>query len=308
MSNHQPGTTGQAKTVGIIGVGLMGLGIATNLQKKGWRVDFLDHPENQPTTDLLANGARAYPTGQELAANRGVIIVCVTGSPQVEDVLLRDDGVLAGLRPGTTIIDCSTAIPESTRRLAAATIHLGGHFLDAPMTRTPKEAAEGRLNLVVGGNRQCFDLHTDLFSAFAEHVTYVGPVGSGHTLKLLHNFVSLGFSVVLAEVAAAATAAGIASDVLVDVLAKGGGAGVVLDRLSPFILRRDDSNFRFSLSNAAKDTAYCLAMFEELGAEKQVLGAVTSLLSGAARAGENQASVPQLIDFLMDVSRAQKNS
>lgn len=142
------------KKIGMIGIGMMGHGIATNLRKHGHDLTVLVHPGNQPLDALIAAGVRTCPSARELASQSDVVILCVTGSPQVEAVLIGEDGVLQGMKPGTVIIDCSTAIPTSTQKLADRVIAQGGQFLDAPMTRTPKEAAEGRLNLLVGGGRQ----------------------------------------------------------------------------------------------------------------------------------------------------------
>ncbi|MGN6661610.1 MAG: NAD(P)-binding domain-containing protein, partial [Achromobacter mucicolens] len=100
--------------VGMVGIGLMGHGIASNLVKHGHALTVLEHPGNQPLDSLKAAGAVSVASGAELAAQSDVIILCVTGSPQVEAVLLSPGGVLEGLRPGTVIIDCSTAIPSST--------------------------------------------------------------------------------------------------------------------------------------------------------------------------------------------------
>ena len=154
--------------VGMIGVGLMGHGIALNVLRGGYKLALLDHPGNQPVEDLQDLGATKVPTASALAANSNVLILCVTGTPQVEDVLFRDDGVLAGLRPGTIVIDCSTAIPSSTLRIAKAVEEAGGLFLDAPMTRTPKEAAEGRLNLIVGGDKDLYERCLPLLRSYAE--------------------------------------------------------------------------------------------------------------------------------------------
>jgi len=140
--------------VGLIGVGLMGHGIAKNIVTKGWELSFLDQVGNQSTTDLLELGAKPYDKAVDLAAASDVLVLCVTGSPQVEDVLTGSGAVLDGLRPGSIVIDCSTAIPSSTRALAAKVGDKGSDFVDAAMTRTPKEAEEGRLNLLVGGKEE----------------------------------------------------------------------------------------------------------------------------------------------------------
>lgn len=290
--------TQSKQRVGMIGIGLMGHGIATNVQRAGWPLAFLEHPGNQPVAALLENGAQAFATGAELARYADVIILCVTGSPQVEEVLLREDGVLQGLRPGSVIIDCSTAIPSSTLRIAEAVAEAGGRFLDAPMTRTPKEAAEGRLNLLVGGDAELFAAQRPLLESFAENITHAGPVGAGHQLKLLHNFVSVGFSTVLAEAAACAERGGIDPQVFVDVLAKGGGAGTVLERLRPYIQERDTSGFRFSIANAHKDLGYYLAMAGDLGAAKVAAAGIDEVLGQAEAAGHAQATLPELIGLL----------
>ncbi len=286
--------------IGVIGVGLMGHGIASNIQRHGYPLNFLTHPGNQPTDGLAAKGAVAYGTGAEVAAASDIVLLCVTGTPQVEDALFRADGVLAGLRPGTIVIDCSTAIPTSTRAVAERVAAAGGRFLDAAMTRTPKEAAEGRLNLLVGAPDDLMQEVLPLLQCFAENITHAGPVSAGHQLKLLHNFVSLGFSAVLAEAAAAAQRAGVPAELFVDVLAKGGGGGVVLERMKPFLLSGDTSSFTFTLSNAAKDLGYYDTMAADLGAVHGVAHAAQALYAGAVEKGHQAMPIPELVRVLAE--------
>lgn len=282
----------------MIGVGRMGHGIAGSLLRHGHRLSFLEHPGNQPVEDLLAAGARAMHGAAALSADSDVLILCVTGTPEVEDVLYREGGVLEGLRAGSLVIDCSTAIPSSTVRVAETIERAGARFLDAPMTRTPKEAAEGRLNVIVGGDRAVFDEYRSLLACFAENVVYAGPTGSGHRLKLLHNYVSLGFTVVLAEAAACARRAGVDDTTFLDVLASGGGDGVVLGRLRPFLESGDDSAFRFTIANALKDIDYYATMASELGAARDAAQAIRGVYAQAAEGGLAQSSVPQLVGML----------
>jgi len=292
------------RRIGMIGIGMMGHGIASNIVKHGHPLAFLEHPGNQPVDALVAAGARPMPTIGALAAESDVVILCVTGSPEVESVLFQAGGLLESLRPGTVIVDCSTAIPSSTLKIADAVTRAGGRFLDAPMTRTPKEAAEGRLNLLVGGDAALFAESRPLLACFAENIVHAGPVGAGHRMKLLHNYVSLGFSAVLAEAAACAQRADVDPQVFVEVLAKGGGGGVVLERLRPYIESKEIAAFRFSISNALKDIGYYTTMAGEMGASMTTAQGIRQTLEDAVAAGRGAAAVPELIDLLANAGRS----
>lgn len=288
------------KQIGIIGVGLMGLGIATNVQKAGWSLHFLDHPGNQPTDDLVAGGATSHPTAQALTQACDMIILCVTGAPQVEDVMGRSDGILAGLSAGKMVIDCSTSLPKTTEKIAQLVQNADGKYIDAPMTRTPKEAAEGRLNLIVGGTAQDLAAAHPLLESFAENIAHAGPVGAGHAMKLLHNFVSLGFSAVLAEAASVARDSGVEGAVFQEILATGGGAGVILDRLTPYILNDACEGFRFSLSNSNKDLGYYREMAAQADGAHGLADAVGGLFSDMVDQGHGERFMPELISILRE--------
>ena len=283
--------------IGMVGIGLMGHGIATNLARHGHDLVLLEHPGNQPLGALQAAGAATTPSARELASRVELVILVVTGSPQVEAVLAGPDGVLDGLRPGSTVIDCSTSIPSSTQRMAQAVQQRGSRFLDAPMTRTPKEAAEGRLNLLVGGDPALLEAMRPVLRCFAENITHVGPVGAGHGMKLLHNYVSLGMVTLLAEAAACAQRSGVSSEAFVEVLAKGGGGGIALERLKPYLLAQDTSGLRFSVANACKDLGYYQTMATDADARRDVAAAVLATLEGA-RMQAPDALVPELAALL----------
>ncbi|WFU42212.1 NAD(P)-dependent oxidoreductase [Bradyrhizobium sp. CB82] len=286
------------KQIGIIGIGLMGHGIAKNLLLRGWKTSYLRHAGNQPTDDLDAKGAVGRPSASDLTRTSDVLILCVTGTPQVEDVLTGSGAVLDALRPGTTVIDCSTAIPSSTIRLAELVSAKGCHFVDAPMTRTPKEAEEGRLNLLVGGDAAVVESLHPLLSSFAENIFYAGGVGSGHQLKLLHNFVSLGTVTLITEAVACAAKGGVSMGALVDCLSRGGGAGVALDRLIPYIQKEQTEQLRFTVANACKDFSYYNQMADELGASHLIAAGIYHTLDGLVRCGEGNAYMPQQATLL----------
>jgi 3-hydroxyisobutyrate dehydrogenase-like beta-hydroxyacid dehydrogenase len=285
--------------VGIIGVGLMGHGIARNVLMRGrFPLLFLDHPGNQPVDDLIELGAKSCKTAGEVAAASDVVILCVTGSPQVEEVLTGKGGVLAALRQGTVVVDCSTSMPESTLRMAEAVRNAGGEFLDAPMTRLAKQAHEGTLNLLVGGDEAVLAKVRLVLASFTENVAHVGPLGFGHRMKLLHNFVSIGCMALLAEAAAHAADAGVDPNVFADVLAKGGGAGVALERMRPMITAGDSSNVPFSIDNARKDIDYYRAMASAAGASTAIADGIAGVILPAVKEGNGRAYTPDLLRFL----------
>ncbi len=292
------------KMIGMIGIGMMGHGIATNLLKHGHDLAVLEHPGNQPLDALRAAGALSFTSASELATRSEVMILVLTGSPQVEAVLTGPDGVLGGLKAGSVVIDCSTAIPSSTIRMAEAVSKAGSAMLDAPMTRTPKEAAEGRLNLLVGGDTALFATCRPLLACFAENITHVGAVGSGHSMKLLHNYVSLGSVALIAEAAACAQRNGVAPEIFIDVLAKGGGGGMALERLKPYLLAKDTSGLRFSIANACKDMGYYETMAGDAQAHLAIASAVLATLQSADAKAAPGALLPELVSLLGPVASA----
>jgi len=286
------------KKIGMIGIGMMGHGIATNLVKHGHPLTVLAHEGNQPLEALIAQGVKTYQTPRALAEQSNIVILCVTGTPQVEAVLFGQDGVLQGLAPGSIVIDCSTAVPASTERIAKFVSDYGCHFMDAAMTRTPKEAAEGRLNLLVGAEPALFEQCRPLLACFAENIVHVGSVGAGHRMKLLHNFVSLGSVTLMAEAAACAQLAGIPPQTFIDVLAMGGGWGAPLERLKPYLTAGDTSNLRFSLANSLKDLSYYNQMAEDMKVDHTVAQAVKDSLTRACDEADPQALLPEIVSII----------
>ena len=292
--------------IGLIGVGLMGHGIARNLLKHGYKLTVLEHPGNRPLDELLSLGVSTRMAATDVARSSDVVILCVTGTPQVEEVLTATNGVLAGLQPRSIIVDCSTSIPASTIRMAAQVEAAGGRFIDAPMTRTVQHAHEGRLNLLVGGARKVVEEVRPVLACFAENIALVGGVGAGHRMKLLHNFVSIGFMSLLAEAAACAQRTDVSAEVLVEVLAHGGGGGIALERLKPYLLSRDASSLQFFIANALKDINYYKEMAQETNSAHEIADAVAATFARVVEAGAGQKMLPELVSCLADIDAAQR--
>jgi 3-hydroxyisobutyrate dehydrogenase-like beta-hydroxyacid dehydrogenase len=296
------------KRLGMVGIGVMGHGIAAVLARTGHQLVFLDSPGNQPVEDLLAAGARPVGSLAELAAASDVVILCVTGSPEVEAVLTGPGGLVKHLRPNTVVIDHSTAMPSSTRRVAQAVAAAGACFIDAPMTGTPKDAEAGTLNLLVGADAAVFEAYRPLMAEYSRRIVHAGTVGAGHQLKLLHNFVSIGFAAVLSEAVACAERANVDVGIFVDVLANGGGRSTMLDRMRPYIETRDDTAYRFSIGNAAKDLGYYTILAEEVGAARTTATAIRDVFSDAAMGGHARETVPEMVTILRGGSEASQEA
>jgi 3-hydroxyisobutyrate dehydrogenase-like beta-hydroxyacid dehydrogenase len=285
------------QTVGFIGLGMMGRGMAKHALAKGHPVVLLIRkPEDEVRcAALLAAGATACKTVADVAAAVDVLILCVTGSPQVEDVVFSAHGVLHGLKPGSVVVDCSTSQPDSSRRVAAAIEAQGGQFLDAAMTGTPKDADEGSLNLLVGGDPAVLARVRPVFTTFAKNIFYCGLVGAGHTTKLLHQFVVLGNAAILAEAFSCASKTGVNLDVLCDVIASGGANSTAFQRLRPFVQEGNDQLFRFSLANAHKDMQYYTRMSSEARSVSFLSNAVHNSYTVAGNLGYTTQFVPHLL-------------
>lgn len=285
------------RKIGFIGVGMMGRGMAKHVLGKGHPVALLLRSEKSRMhcADLLASGAQSLATSAEVAATADVIIICVTGSPQVEEIVFGENGILQTLKPGCVVVDCSTSLPESSRRVAEAIAAKNGQFLDAAMTGTPKDADEGSVNLLVGGDPNVLESVRPVFELFAKNIYYCGAVSAGHTTKLLHQFVVLGNAAIVAEAFSCASKTGVNFEVLCDVIASGGANSTAFQRLRPYVLEGNDQLLRFSLVNAHKDMHYYARMTGQALAVSLIGEAVHNSYTVAANLGLHSQFVPHLL-------------
>ena len=286
------------RKVGFIGVGLMGHGLAKNIALSGYPLLFLDHPGNQPVEDLRALGATSTRVIDDIAAKNDVIMLCVTGSEQVREVVCGEHGLSGGLGPGKTVVDCSTVEPHVTHEVARQVLDRGAQFLDAPLTRTPKEAEQAKANVMVGGDAAVLEQMRPLLKSFAENIYHAGGIGTGATLKLLHNFISLGTCALLAEAVISAQQSGVDMKTFIEVLATGGGDSVALKRITPYLLQGDAGSFRFTIANSAKDTAYYKSLADHLGVHAVAAEAIRQVFEQARAQGHGDRAVPELIAVL----------
>ncbi len=285
-------------TIGFIGVGLMGHGMAKNLVTKGYPLVVMGHRNRQPVDSLKALGAREAPSARELAAQCDIVHLCVTGSPQVEAVMRGPDGVLAGGRPDLIVIDCSTSNPVSTLQLAAEASARGITFVDAPLSRTPKEAEAGTLDTMVGADDATFARIEPVLRCWAGNVVHLGPVGLGHKMKLINNFVAMGYAALFAEALAIARKAGLSIEQFHAVIGSGRMRSPFYDTFMQWSLHGDPEAHKFTIANAHKDMRYLASMAGEVGAINPIQAQVKNSFAAMEAAGQGERYVPMLADFI----------
>lgn len=285
------------ESVGFIGVGLMGHGMAANILKKGWPLTVMAHRHREPVDDLVRRGAAEAPNPRALAERSDVVILCVTGSAEVEAAFAGPDGLAAAGRP-LLVIDCSTSDPSSTIRLAGELAPRGITLIDAPLGRTPRDAEEGRLDVMVGGDAEALARARPILDAFAGRVVHTGPTGSGHTMKLLNNFLSLGYAAIYAEALALGAKAGVTPQTF-DAVVRGGRMDCgFYQTFFKYVLEGDRDAHKFALRNGLKDMSYLAAFAIEAGIANPLGAAVRNSFALAVGTGHGDDHVPMLSDVI----------
>ena len=284
--------------VGFIGLGLMGRALAANTLRAGHAVTLLvRHARGrQECAALLASGASEAPTPAALLETADVVVLCVGGAPQVEEIVFGAEGLLAGPLDGRAVIDCSTSIPDTSVRMAEALRPHGARFVDAAMTGTPRDAEAGSINLLLGGSPAVLAPLEELMRCWAKNLYRCGDTGAGHSVKLLHQFVVLSNAAALAEAYSLARKTGIDERVLGEVIASGGANSTAHQRLRHYVEEGRDEMFRFTLANALKDMRYYRRMNEAAQAEGSVSAAALSVYISANESGLGAQYVPHLLD------------
>lgn len=284
--------------IGFIGVGLMGHGMAKNIVEKGYPLTILGHRRRDAVDDLVRRGAKEAKTTRELAASCDIVHLCVTGSPQVEELIRGPDGLLATLAPGSIVIDTSTSDPMSTLALASELAEAGIKLADAPLSRTPKEAWAGTLDTMVGCDDDTFERIEPVLKTWAGRIVRIGRTGDGHKMKLINNFLSMGYAALYSEALALSQKAGITPDRFDNVVRGGRMDCGFYQTFMQYVLERDRDAHKFAIRNGLKDLRYVEGMANALGVANPVGGAAKNAFAMAVAAGRGDDYVPMLSDFV----------
>ncbi len=284
--------------IGFIGIGLMGHGIAKNLVTKGYPLTVRVNRNRKPLEDLLAAGAREVKTNAEVAQNADIVFLCVTGAPEVEEIINGKDGIAGVAHKGLVIVDTSTSEPSTTAKMREHLAAKGVRFVDAPLARTPVEAELGKLNIMVGADDATFSELKPVLSAFCENIIHAGPAGHGLVLKLINNFIAQAIATATAEALAAAAKSGLSIRKLHEVISAGAvNSGIFQMIVGKMLENKGDlTGLKFTLVNAMKDLRYYTHFAESLPVSAIIGEAVHQSLVNANLMGFGDKYVPSLVE------------
>ncbi|MEM0908277.1 MAG: NAD(P)-dependent oxidoreductase [Pseudomonadota bacterium] len=289
--------------IGFIGLGLMGSAMVERLQALGYPMTVIANRSRTNVDAALSRGASEATSAQALAGASDIVMLCMDTSQSVESRMRGADGVIAGLKPGALVIDFGTSLPGSTTALAAEVEAAGGRYMDAPLGRTPIHARDGKLNIMAAGTGDDFRRAEAVLNDLGENVFHVGPVGAGHTLKLINNFFAMTTACAMSEAFAMADKAGLQRDTLYGVMAAGPLRSGMMDFVKAYAVDGDPMQLAFSVNNARKDLTYYGAMADMFSAPSTMSGAAKQSLSLAKASGHGDKMVTQMVDFFAELYR-----
>ncbi len=291
----------QKPKIGFIGLGFMGHGIAKNIKEKDYELTFLGRSKREAADDLVGRGAVEAKTSKAVAEASDIIFVCVTGSPEVESIIRGKDGLKQGLKANSIVVDCSTADPNSTLALATELAAIGVDYADAPLGRTPKEAWAGTLDTMVGAKDEVFSRLKSVLETWAGKVVHIGGVGDGHKMKLLNNFLSLGYGALYAEALALCAKVGITPQNFDSVIRGGRMDCGFYQTFMQYTLDGNRDAHKFTIANAFKDLRYLESMADAAGLVNMMGSAVKNSFAVAA-AQRPDDFVPMLPDHIAELN------
>lgn len=283
--------------IGFIGLGLMGAAMVDRLMSKGHDLIVLGNTSRPRIDAAIAKGAIEAVSPKDLASKCDIIMLCMDTSASVESRMFGDDGVIAGLKPGSTVIDFGTSLPSSTKNLGDKLTEIGSFYLDGPLGRTPSHALEGKLNIMTSGDETAFNTIKPVLEDLAENVFFLGDLATGHTIKLINNFFAMTTASAMSEAFVMADKAGVDRQKVYDVMSAGPTHSMMMDFIKGFAIDGNAENLAFSIKNAAKDVGYYSQMAKDFGVNSIMSTAANTALSKAKDAGFSDSLVPEMVSF-----------
>lgn len=287
-------------TIGFIGLGIMGGPMAANLVAAGH--DVIGYNLGQAAIDrLVAHGGRAAGSIAEAVREADIVITMLPDSPDVEQVALSDDGILAHAKGDLLYLDCSSIRPDTSRTVAQRAQAHGIRAVDAPVSGGEQGAIEGTLSIMVGGAAADFAAAKPILDVVGKTVVHVGPAGAGQTVKAANQLIVAGTIELVAEAIVFLEAHGVDTDAAVRVLAGGLAGNAILDRKAKGMLARDFTpGFRLSLHH--KDLGIVQAAAREAGVAIPLGAVVSQLVAAMVARGDGGLDHSGLLKLVEDLS------
>ncbi|MBA8826948.1 2-hydroxy-3-oxopropionate reductase [Saccharopolyspora lacisalsi] len=270
--------------IGFIGLGIMGGPMAANLVAAGYEVT--GYNRSQPKIDkLIAEGGKGARTVAEAVRDADVVVTVLPDSPDVEQVVLGSDGVLANIASGALLVDFSTIRPDTTRAVDEAAAEKGVRTLDAPVSGGEQGAIDAALSIMVGGTAEAFEAGRPVLDSVGKTIVHVGPAGAGQTVKAANQLVVAGNIGLVAEAMSFLEAQGVDTEAGLRVLGGGLAGSKVLDAKGPKMADREfKPGFRLELHH--KDMGIVQAAAREVGVATPLGAVATQLVAAAVAQGD----------------------
>ncbi len=233
-----PATPAETR-IGFVGLGIMGAPMALNLMKAGYSLKVYNRSDRPGVQEVVEAGGSRAASPREAAEGSDVIITIVTDTPDVEAVILGEDGVVHGARTGATVIDMSTISPRVTREIGARLKESGVHMLDAPVSGGDVGAQKGTLSIMVGGEQAVFDDCLPVFEAMGTNINLIGGSGAGQTTKACNQIAVACTNLAMAEALMLAAASDMDVQKVLDAISGGAAGSWQMTNLGPRILKGD---------------------------------------------------------------------
>ncbi len=249
--------------IGFIGLGIMGRGMAHNLLKAGFEVTVWNRTASR-MAPLVDAGAKAGDNPKDVASKSDIIITIVSDTPDVEEVILGDKGVIHGVKAGALVIDMSTISPQATKEIATELSSKDVKMLDAPVSGGSEGAAKGTLSIMVGGDESDVQRAMPIFEAMGKTITHVGPQGAGQSVKLVNQILVVGNMLAASEALLFAQAGGLDLNKTLAAVTQGAAGSWMLANRGPQVAKRD---WRpgFTIDLQQKDLRLVIEAADQLG-------------------------------------------
>lgn len=269
--------------VGFCGMGTMGAAMAANVARAGFPLTVWNRTPGR--ADLpLGEGATEAATPEAVAEASDIVVLCVSDTPDVEQVLFGDGGVAAGLRPGSLVIDCSTIAPGGTRAFAARLAEADVQLVDAPVSGGSEGAEKGTLTIMLGGEDEAVARALPVLEAMGSSITHMGPSGAGQATKAVNQVILSGVYLGVAEGMVLAIKSGLDAEKVASALAGGAAGSWVLENRSGRMIDNEyPLGFRIALH--LKDLVIALELAREVGASLPVAAMASQIEAGLVAKG-----------------------